>query len=696
MAAASLIEGGFLRYAAAAAGYLVLTLLVLHCWNNTLTRLILACASLVTLAWAAATALGLYAGSDSGIELNWASQILEVTRSCVWAILLLSLLYWLSPAQRTAGTAAIVALGVAVIAGTALFGSLQPGSDPTFLLFWVLAGHLLLALLGCGLVENLYRNSPTERHWRIKHLCFGVGALFTYDFVFYANALLLRHVSSNLFLTRGAINLLAVPLLAIYAARGRKEGPEIAVSRRTVLHSATLIGAGLYLIAMAAAGYYVRQFGGAWSGPLQAIFLFAAILVFLVSMSSQSFRTRLRISIEKNLFKYKYDYRVEWLRFIRTLSEPGRGNDLRSRVIQAVCDVMDSPEGAVLLAREAGTYRLAASWNLSRWRLTETEAAFAADTPLARFLERTHWVVDTEEFAAAPDRYPALVELPAWMKLAERLWLILPLIQREKLFGVILIGHPRVPRALAWEDFDLLKIIGRQAASYLAEEETSHALIEARQFEEFNKRFAFIAHDIKNLASQLSLILSNAERHRASEAFQRDANETLRRSVDKLNRMLRQLSAPTSRQTPAKTVALAPLLRDIVAKSEEICPAISLDVRSSRAAVAADEDRLRTIVEHLVQNARDAVGDDGRVRVRLTDADAMAIIEIEDDGPGMEAEFVREKLFRPFATTKESGYGIGVYESRHYANSLGGRLDVMSEPGKGTVMRVSIPMATPS
>ena len=686
---ASLIQGGIVGYAGAAAAYLFLTALVLFWWNNSLARLMLAVASLTTLLWAGATTFTLHDAQAIG----WADEILGIARSCAWAILILSLLYWLSPARRSAAAAAIIALGVVVATATVTLGNLPVGTQPAPLLVVVLVGHLLLALFGLALVENLFRNSPPAHHWQIKHLCLGVGALFTYDFVLYSDALLVQRLSLDLLLARGAVNLLVVPLLAVYAGRARKEGPEIAVSRRTLLHSATLVVAGLYLVTMAAVGYYVRQFGGEWTSALQTVFLFAAALLFLVSISSQSFRARLRVLIEKNFFKYKYEYRTEWLRFIRTISERGDDENLRRRVTEALCNIMDSPDGAVLLAREPDRYRLAASWNLSRWSLSEAEATIAADSSLALFLARTHWIVDVREQAATPERYRNLDALPDWMKTADRLWLILPLIQDARLFGIVIMGRPRAPRSLTWEDFDLLKTVSRQAASYLAEEETSRALAEARQFEEFNKRFTFVAHDIKNLASQLSLIVSNAERHRDNEAFQRDARETLHQSVDKLNRMLRQLSAPVSGHGSAKIVALAPLLRDIVAKSEEINPAIALDVRASRASVTADEDRLRAIVEHLVQNAREAVGEAGKVCVRLRDADSMAVIEIEDDGPGMAAEFIREKLFRPFATTKKSGYGIGVYESRHYANALGGRLDVMSEPGKGTVMRVSLPIA---
>ncbi len=676
--------GGLAGYGCSAAAYLSFALLVASWSGRTLNGVLAAIAGLITCLWAAATAYELDAGA------GWIGPLLEIARSGSWSILLLSLLHWLSPVQRSALSAAIVAFGTVVTVITLAFAT---AADQGAAAVAILGGHLALAVLGMALAENLFRNSPASRRWTIKYLCLGLGGLFTYDFFLYSDALLFRRMSTDLFLARGIADLMVAPLLVVYAYRAREEGAEIAVSRRIILHSATLLGAGLYLIGMGAAGYYVQRFDGAWSGFLQAVFLFAAILLFLVSMFSASFRASLRVLVEKNLLRAKFDYRAEWLRFIRTTSEGDRGNDLRIRVVQAVCDIMDSPEGGLWLARDPRTFALAASWNLSRWRLNDLEAKIEVDAPLSRFLERTRWIVDLDEFGERPNHYRDLAELPAFMRRIERIWLVIPLIHYERLFGMIMIGRSRATRVLSWEDFDLLKIVGRQAASYLAEQEASQQLAEARQFEDFNKRFAFIAHDIKNLGSQLSLIVSNSERHRGSEAFQRDAAETLRQSVDKLNRMLRQLQAPPSQNSNATVIALAPLLNDIVAKTCKLHPIVSLDIRAPQVSVAADEARLRAAIDHLVQNALDAVGCKGNVQIRLTDRDRMAVIEVEDDGPGMEPAFIREKLFRPFATTKDAGYGIGAYDSRNFATTLGGRLDVVSEPGKGTVMRMSLPIA---
>jgi len=685
MTAGELTQVGLLGHVATAMAYLGLALLVvLRGRSTTLSGAMLALASAATFVWAAAVVYDLYVGPDLGPI----AQVFEVVRSCGWLVMILSLLYWMAPVRRTSWAAAVGGVCVSVAALTVFLRDVPTTSNFGLM---PIGGHLLLALIGLALVENLFRNSPRERQWIIKYLCLGVGALFAYDFYFYANALLFHHLDYDLFVARGVTNLLVMPLIAVYATRDRQSGRQVIVSRHVAFHSATVLSAGFYLIAMAAAGYYVRRFGGSWSSFLQAIFVFGSLLVLLVPLASGRVRAYFRILVEKSFFKYKYDYRTEWLRFIETMSSFRSGQSLRNRVIKAVADIVDSPEGAIWLDRGAEGYVLAASWNLSRWNVNESEATVAADSSLVHFLVETRWVINLDELAAAPERYDGLSGLPPWVERFPRAWLILPLHHHDELIGIMMLGRPRAARELSWEDFDLLKTVARQAASYLAEHAASEALLEARQFEAFNKRFAFVVHDIKNLASQLSLILSNAPKYRGNARFQDDVIETVRQSVEKMHRMLTQLHAPPQMPATSPPVALAPLLRQIVATQRGIGPAISLDLQADKVAVAADEDRLKAVVEQLVQNAVEAVGAAGRVQVRLAGEGKMAVVEIEDNGPGMDADFVRDKLFLPFSSTKDSGYGIGVYESRDFASSLGGRLEVTSEPGRGTIMRMRLP-----
>jgi signal transduction histidine kinase len=96
----------------------------------------------------------------------------------------------------------------------------------------------------------------------------------------------------------------------------------------------------------------------------------------------------------------------------------------------------------------------------------------------------------------------------------------------------------------------------------------------------------------------------------------------------------------------------------------------------------------------LVQNAFDATGSEGHVALRARRVDDSVLIEVEDDGPGMDSDFVRHKLFRPFRSTKSTGFGIGAYQIREHVRSMGGRLDVRTAPGRGTTMQVSLPLVT--
>jgi putative PEP-CTERM system histidine kinase len=689
MISLTIIEAGLIGYLAAALGYLVLTLLSLWWWKRDLGGILLVLASLATALWAGTGAFELTHGIANG-EIG---QIAEAIRSALWMLLALSLFYWVAPAQRLRWAAIVVGLCVCAAAMAPLFTAIAgfQSSDLSRQIFFV--GHLGLALIGLAIVENLFRNSPKARGWTVKYLCFGAGGIFAYDFFLYADAFLFHHLDLSFFLARGLPTLAVGPLFAIYAKRNRQAGPQISLSRQFAFYSTTFIVAGLYLLTMTAAGYYVRRFGGTWSTFLQALFFFGAILLLVIPIASGSVRAYLRVLLEKSLFAYQYDYRREWLRFIQTISDKQNGEELRTRVIQAVCDLMDSPEGGLWLPGDNGGFALAAGWNFSRWNLTSGNSPITGNSPLVRFLQDKKWIVDLDEFARDPGQYSGLDALPPWLTAVPHAWLMVPLILDDRLLAILIVGRSRAERRLKWENFDILKTVGRQAASYLAQQQSDEALAEARQFEAFNKRFAFVAHDIKNLVSQLSLLLANSEKHRGNAEFQNAMIETVRQSVAKLNRMLRQLQTAPPRTELTRSVELGALLRDVVDRRGQQSCAVSLNLEKPNATVAADEERLKAIVDHLIQNAVDAVGPSGRVEVRLAAETDTAVVEIADNGPGMDDAFVRDRLFRPFDSTKSAGYGIGVYESREYARSLGGRIEVDSAPGKGTKMRVCLPLA---
>jgi signal transduction histidine kinase len=121
-------------------------------------------------------------------------------------------------------------------------------------------------------------------------------------------------------------------------------------------------------------------------------------------------------------------------------------------------------------------------------------------------------------------------------------------------------------------------------------------------------------------------------------------------------------------------------------------PKPMLDIKDHNLSVFANLFRLERAIGHLIQNAIEATSRNGEVRICLMRQENSAIIEIIDTGHGMSEQFIREKLFRPFESTKSSGMGIGVFESREYVCELGGQLKVISSKSDGTTFHIMLPL----
>jgi putative PEP-CTERM system histidine kinase len=548
--------------------------------------------------------------------------------------------------------------------------------------------RLLLAVQGMLLVEQLYRRTVPSGRWGIRHACLGLGTLFGYDFYLYSDALLFRQLDANLWAARGLVDALCAPLLLLSVARAAVWAPQLALSRQMLLRSVTVVGAAGYLLTMAGGAYYLRFFGGAWGAVMQVVWLGVAVVALVVALCSGTLRARLRVTLNKHFYRARFDYRAEWMRLTRTLADGGPA--VAERTIEAVAQLVESPAGALWLRREAGQFEPAASWNMAPQRAVEPAGA-----DLCRFLAQRHWVIDVPDCARAPQRYAGLA-LPAWLCALPAVWLIVPLTLHGRLAGFVVLTRPRAPCPLNWEVTDLLKIAASQAASYLAQREAAESLTVARQFESFNRLSAFIVHDLKNLVFQLSLLVSNAARHKADPAFQDDMLATLEHSVSKMTLLLQKLSG-TGAPDPAAPVPLAAMLARAVAACAGAGPVPALDLPAADGAasalcVLADAGRLERVLGHMIQNAIDATARDGQVSVRLVREQQTAVVVLRDSGHGMSPQFIRERLFRPFESTKPAGMGIGAFESREYIGEIGGRLEVESEPAVGTTFRVILPL----
>ncbi len=683
-----MVEIGALSYGAATAGWLILFLLLLIKWRGCLQGGLLISAVLVSLLWALRAS---YYAAAQATGLDWLYLLLEVARNVAWLLFLTQLLeplvrgswtdrylLWVGPLLVGYGT---LLLGIEL---DELLGVGIPFESPTDA---AILGHVGLAVAGLVLIEQLFRNTHPQWRGATRFFYLGLGLMFAYDFFLYTNALLFKHLSATMWEARGLVGAMIVPLIGVAAIRHPLWTREAFVSRRMVFYPTTVFGAGIYTLLMAVVGYYVKTHGDLWNNLLYLAFVASAGILLVMLLFSGQWRAKALGLWNKDFFSYRYDYREEWLKFIRTLSTGEPNEPLRQRAIRAAAEIVQSTGGLLWTRRERGSFVLQASWNLSEPSVRQEPA----DASLVRFLEQRQWVIELDQYVREPELYAGLT-LPDWLRELPRAWLVVPLPHDERLKGFLVLTQNQTGQRLTWEDRDLLKTAGRQVASFVVLLETNEALWEARQFEAFHRLAAYVVHDLKNIAAQLALVVANAARHKTNPLFVEDAFRTVANATERMNRLLAQLR----KEPPSGRIWLGPLTaaaRQAVAAraTRRPVPMLRIDP-NDEPWVRVDQERLAAVLEHLIQNAQEATSENGTVEVAVFSEEQMAMVTIRDDGCGMDERFMRERLFRPFATTKgNAGMGIGVYESYEFARGAGGELTAMSAPGQGATFSLRLP-----
>ncbi len=666
-------------YAIAALLFLILAILVATGWRKRLQSGLLLLASLISAAWA----LQLGVQSVTGIFTTEFLFLMEVARDASWLAFLVAVLgkasgEILSPTLRFSAYLAplgIFVLGVIPIPG---FG------DPAAVF---VSGSIVMCLLGLALTERIYGGSDPVNRRPINYLVVAMVGMFGYDLVMFSSAVLSGQIEGGLWIARGMANAVVVPFIAVAARRNRDWPVDMFVSRQVAYFGFTFFGAGIYLLLMAVGGYYVKEFGGDWGAALAAILVFGAFVLLVTLLLSDRLRRRAKVFFSKHFFRNRFDYREEWKRLSHTLYDPGAEGTLAERGIEALARIYESKSGLLLFQREGRNSPLdaVAAWN------TELPAGISEepDGSLYRFLEQRQWVVDTRQYTENPGFYEGL-ELPDWLAEAEGQQIVAPLLEDTRLTGMIVLTQD-TPLELTYEDTDLLKIVGRQVAGVLAQQQASERLAEGRQFEAYSRLTAFLMHDLKNVAAQQALVVQNAEKFRDNPEFIDDAFETIDNSVKRMNRLIAQLAERNRREKRAR-IPIARAIGDVVERVSDRKPVPTANVDNCDATVLADPEKLSAIITHVLRNAQDATSEHGSVDVELDCSDTMVALTVKDTGVGMDESFIRKSLFRPFESTKGvDGMGIGAYQVREYVRELKGYLDIESEPGEGTTVTIRLP-----
>ncbi len=468
---------------------------------------------------------------------------------------------------------------------------------------------------------------------------------------------------------------------------GGKTAPigRLSPSRAVALGGIAIAAAATYFLAIVGAAALLHAQGGVAAAIALFVLPIVSAIAAAALLPARRTRAWVQVMLAKHLFAHRYDYRAEWLRFTATLGRPAEAAEpLQVRVIKAIADIVHAPAGLLLLP-EAEGLSAKAGWN--------RPAVGLPTGPLLNELLATGRIVELDALRRDDADPVEAAAIPEWIFADAQAWAIVPLIHFDRLAGAVLIERPAIARTLDWEDFDLLRVVGRQVASYLAEAQGQDALSESQRFDEFNRRFAFIIHDIKNLVSQLSLVARNAERHADNPAFRTDMIATLNSSSARMNDLLARLSQHNkARPEEPRTVSLFEIV-ETVAKAKRVAHPIVVSGHPRMLAVA-DPARLETALAHIVQNAIEASAPADPVTIEIVCVGVDTGIVVTDTGCGMTADFMAGQLFRPFTSTKDNGFGIGAYEARALVTGMAGRLTVKSEPGEGSRFAIWLPSAS--
>mgnify|MGYP000008786624 FL=1 len=557
---------------------------------------------------------------------------------------------------------------------------------------WSFLVLIVLSLEVLVLLEVVYRQAGREQ-WAFKPLIIYLGATNLFEFVTYANATMVNQVEVGYIAARGFIYFLLMPLLVISIRRIHHWGIDIFISRDVVLHSSLLLVAGGYLFIMAVVGYAINYMGGNWGATVQIILVVMSFALLATVFLSNGFRTKIKVFITKHFFANQFDYRVEWVKLTKWLTKAGESSsDVYYAGLTGMLNAIQYDSGLLFKVTQNGYECIASASPVSDGKEYRCKTLDA----LVLYSDKNGWIIDTDAYLVKPFDYEGLkLDRDALKQWGYQLFV--PFLKEGGLWGfAVLAPGDKEKISLNWEVKDYLTAVSEQVGTYMQHHEAAQVVAENAQFAAFNRMSAFVLHDLKNVLAQVDLILANAQQHKHNPEFIDDTFETLEHTKARMEKMLKQLTDKKAVEEGVNSeFLLSDIAKDVVEKrcsALRPLPAVHL-VRETP--VLVDREKVANVLYHLISNAQQATADDGEVDVVITSNsdNNTQLVMIEDTGTGMDKAFIDERLFKPFDTTKgNAGMGIGAYDAKTYIESIGGKLTVQSEPGRGSCFTLYFPI----
>ena len=556
-----------------------------------------------------------------------------------------------------------------------------------FLVYLILANIFIMFFL-----ENAYKAASVPGKVTLKYPLLGIVSASIINIVILSRALALSVMDfTSIAIESAGFIILAVSLLYATVRYGIFE-THLYIGREAATSAITVTISALYLLALGIISVFARALNLPFDRLTGTVLgLFAVFLLVAVLVSGRAKR-RLKQFVNENFYPASYNYRREWRRYSELMASSTEVEELISNVISSLCDTMFAKRGLIWVDVEGGK---SDSYGFDHIEISRDDATAIIGLNEGKVLRTTK-----QRGVSFIKRKKGSADAPSAEVLERFDWIrIVAFIGRSgQPLGFIALGDKHINSNYTSEDSDFLATIADETSLALENLLFEERIIESRQMESFNRFASFVIHDLKNTVGMLSLLIENAWEHIGEPEFQKDAVETIQRSVEKMKSLIDSLRSHTSPMVLKKEKAdLAKIARDTVSSIKEVARLSGIEITlkaENGLEVKADPAALRRVLENIVINAIEASNEGQTVNISVERAGDLNRVTVTDEGPGFDGEYLSSYLFKPFHSTKKNGLGIGLFLCKSIVENHGGTLAVESEEGKGSTITITLPADT--
>jgi len=572
--------------------------------------------------------------------------------------------------------------------------------------FWLVrigwAGHvfyisiLLATIIILMNLERTLRNSIGHHRWQIKFMILGIGCLFAVRIYTISQTILFHSVDLALEVANSAAILIGCFFIVKSLLRTRRMDVRFYMSQTFIFNSITVLFIGIYLISVGLLTQITIRFTQARYIPLKAFIILLALLGLFMFILSDRMRRSVKRFVSRHFERPFYDYRKEWAKFTKNTTSVTDIKSLCDIVVKMVSRTFDTLSVTIWVCNDKNDSSfIGATTTFSDTIHDDIEKNKSMLADFIKVMQHKNIPYDLDYRNRKVPKELQEFDVDFFNSLKIRY--CLPLKAGEKLLGLMTVDDVVGNNALTIEDFDLLKTMSDQVASELLNLMLAEDLKQAKEMEALQTMSAFFIHDLKNLASKLSLTMQNLPVHYENPEFRQDAIKTMSQSIEKINLMSSRLTTLSEKIDINPTTSdLNQLIQDTLADlNGSFGGNIAKNLRTLPK-VSIDTELIKKVLTNLLLNAYEASDRTDNIIVSTERKEGWAIFSVQDFGSGMSREFIEKSLFQPFKTTKQKGMGIGLYHSKLIIDAHKGKIEVETEQGKGSMFRVMLPVKTAS